>query len=97
MTDTVPIEDIERIVGVPRAAKAHYARAVSAEQTVYILHSRECLDSGVDLRLCRFSLALDNGIDLAEWREDWPVRIEIVGAFERTRIRPLNPDSSYEP
>jgi hypothetical protein len=32
------------------------------EQTVYILHSRECLTSGIDLRDCRFSLALDRQI-----------------------------------
>ena len=38
MSDLVNPADIERIVGVQRHPKRHYARAVSAEQTVYILH-----------------------------------------------------------
>lgn len=94
MTDIVPTEDIERIVGVPRAAKDHYARAVSAEQTVYILHSRECLKLGRDLRLCPFSLALDNGIRVEEWVEDFPVQVSIEGAFNRTRLVPAHNDGS---
>lgn len=43
MTERVPADEIENIVGRKRSVKDHYARAVSAEQTVYILHSRECL------------------------------------------------------
>lgn len=62
MTDLVPAADIERIVGAKRHPTKHIARAVNAETTVYILHSRECLGSGIDLRECEFSLALDNGI-----------------------------------
>lgn len=67
MTDLVPAEDMERIVGVRRHHKAHYGRASSTEQRVYILHSKECLDSGIDLRGCRFSTALDRGIDERRW------------------------------
>lgn len=67
MTDLVPTEDIERIVGIDRHPTGHFGRAVSADETVYILHSRECLDSGIDLRDCRFSIALDEGI----WEQDW--------------------------
>lgn len=88
MSALVPAGDIERIVGVDRHDTLHYARAVSDEQTVYILHSRKCVDSGIDLRKCRFSLALDNGIRLAEWVEDEPCVVEIIGAFDTTRLAP---------
>lgn len=88
MSDLVPGEDIERIVGAKRDPQLHLARAVSAEQTVYILHSQECLDSGVDLRRCRYSLALDNGIREREWTEDVPLVVAVVGAFDQTRLAP---------
>lgn len=88
MSNLVPTEDIERIVGVERHETQHYARAVSDEQTVYILHSRECLDSGRDLRECPLSLALDNGIDPAEWVEDQPVKVRVEGVYEHTRLVP---------
>lgn len=77
MSDLVDASDIERIVGVPRHTREHFARAVSAEKTVYILHSHECRDSGIDLRDCPWSLALDRGIDIAEWVEDQPVRVRV--------------------
>lgn len=79
MTNLVPAERIEKIVGVARHRQVHYGRAVSAEQTVYILHSQRCLDSGVDLRDCRFSVALDAGIKLKHWDglEDVPVGLGV--------------------
>lgn len=46
MTEIVPDPKIQQIVGVYRHDTLHYGRAVTAEQRVYILHSRECLDSG---------------------------------------------------
>lgn len=67
MSDLVPAADIEDIVGVPRHDRIHYGRAVSAEQRVYILHPKCCLQSGRDPRHCRFSLALDDGIDVDTW------------------------------
>lgn len=70
MTDLVDPTEIERIVGARRHPIHHLARAVSSEQTVYILHSQRCKDSGIDLRACEFSLALDNGIREHEWIED---------------------------
>ncbi len=75
MTKLVPPGEIERIVGVRRHRKAHYGRAVTAEQTVYILHSRECRSSQSDLRKCLYSEALDRGIAPGSWRgfEDRPV------------------------
>ena len=79
MADLVPAEDIERIVGAPRSRLVHIARAVSTEKTVYLLHSQSCLDSGIDLRECAWSQALDRGIDLTLWRdrEDVPVVVRI--------------------
>src|SRR6516225_10738811 len=59
LTDLVPAKDIERIVGVARHPIEHWGRAVSTEQTVYILHSKECLDKGGELRDCPYSEALD--------------------------------------
>ena len=78
MSELVPADRIEQIVGAPRHPTDHIGRAVSSEATVYILHSRACLDSGVDLRQCDYSLALDEGIDPTEWAEDVPLRLAIV-------------------
>lgn len=94
MTDLVPAEDIERIVGTERRYQAHYGRAVSAEQAVYILHSKRCLASGTDLRDCRFSVALDRGIDPKSWDgyEDVPVALGVWNdrliPLSGTMIRP---------
>lgn len=75
MSEPVDPTRIEQIVGVKRHRQVHYGRAVSSERTVYILHSQQCLDSGVDLRQCRFSRALDRGIEMARWgyRQDMAV------------------------
>lgn len=90
MSEPVDPAEIERIVGVSRHATEHYGRAVSAEQTVYILHSQECKDTeaaGFDLRECPFSVALDQGIDKpfpwTGWRrvQDQPVRLEITRGY----------------
>lgn len=77
MSELVNSDRIEAKVGAVRHARMHVGRAVSAEQTVYILHSKECLDSGIDLRECRYSLALDRGIDLSVWG-DWEDRAVIL-------------------
>mgnify|MGYP003608169642 CR=1 FL=1 len=70
---------IEGIVGAKRHPIQHIARAVSAEQRVYVLHSEQCAASGIDLRECAYSVALDEGIDLGEWQgsEDQPVVLAI--------------------
>lgn len=87
MTDIADPAKIEAIVGVPRHATEHYGRAVSAEETVYILHSQECKDSIADLRDCAYSVALDRGIThwlpWAGWRlvQDTPVRLAIHRGF----------------
>jgi hypothetical protein len=87
MTNLVPADDIERILGTSRHRKVHYGRAVSSEQTVYILHSKQCLDSGIDLRDCRFSTALACGIREEPWDgfEDMPV---VLGIWN-SRLIPL--------
>lgn len=83
MTDLVDATEIERIVGIGRHDSRHYGKAVSSEQTVYILHSMLCKTSGRDLRECAFSLALDTGIDEYDWSdaEDMTVRL----TFSRDR------------
>lgn len=80
MSDLVPAEDIERIVGVKRHRSVHYGRAVSDEQTVYILHSGVCKETRLDLRDCPFSIALDQGINIDVWQrfEDIPVELVII-------------------
>ena len=67
----------------------HIARAVSAEQTVYVLHSTRCKESGIDLRECPTSIALAHGIDLEWWQgwEDKPVVLTLWGS--PLRLRPL--------
>ena len=77
MTDHVPSEHIEAIVGIQRHATQHYGRAVSAEERFYILHSGECFGTLVDLRQCEFSRALDRGIHPPHWPMDEPVRLAI--------------------
>lgn len=91
MSELVNAGEVERVVGVPRHPTYHIARAVSAEQTVYVLHSQQCLDSGIDLRMCPFSLALDNGIRLHEWTEDKPLPVAIRCSIEGERLVPNVP------
>lgn len=69
MSDLVPASEIEEIVGAARHPVHHLARAVSAEQVVYVLHSERCKASGIDLRDCSYSQALDNGIDREAWTD----------------------------
>lgn len=70
MTDLVPPTEIEAIVGAKRHPTRHQGRLDRLSQTAYILHSQECLDSGIDLRLCGFSHALDVfGVDEQQWPE----------------------------
>lgn len=101
MTDLVPAEDIERIVGAPRHPTLHIARAVSAEERVYILHSQACKDSTPDLRTCRYSRDLDDCPHAGEWPEDQPLALGyifggliglpmayVVGLLERQRLAP---------
>lgn len=79
MADPVPADDIERIVGV-RRQDVHFARAVTSELRVYVLHSFECRRTVLDLRECHFSIALDAGIDADDWDGlyDTPVWVTVL-------------------
>lgn len=81
MAELVPMEEIEEIVGQKRHTTCHYGRAVSAEKTVYIMHSRRCLASTPDLLECEYSVALDAGIPADRWRgfEDEAVVLYVEG------------------
>lgn len=80
MTNLVDRSQIERLVGAKRRPTMHLGRTDSEVDTFYILHSKRCLDSGIDLRECRYSLALDQGIDMSVWENyfDEPVTLRIV-------------------
>jgi hypothetical protein len=82
MAKRVPSSDIESIVGRPRHATLHLALADSSEETVHIMHSQECLATGIDLLYCPYTEALvENGIDTeGAWAamEDRPVALRIV-------------------
>lgn len=67
MTDLVDPEEIETIVGAPRHETLHLGRLDTPRGAVFILHSAECLAAGEDLRFCRFSIALDEGVDELLW------------------------------
>lgn len=77
MSVPVPADKIEGIVGAKRHPMIHQARAVSAEECVYVLHSEWCLDVYADLTDCPYSLALDRGIDPDEWAKDKAVSVRI--------------------
>ena len=89
MSELVPSADIERIVGTTRDQLAHYGRAVSDEQTVYVLHSRDCLSSGRDLRQCRYSLALDRGICIEDWDGFEDVAVALAVRSSDRRLVPV--------
>lgn len=87
MADIVDARAIERIVGTLRHATEHIGRAVSTEQTVYVMHSHQCLAQMAartsDIRSCPFAIAQDKGIDPDIWRgyEDIPVTLAIEEDF----------------
>ena len=77
--------NIEEIVGRKRHPTLHYARIVSEERHLYVMHSQECIDSGIDFSTCKFSLG--DVADTMLWRlprdvpavfvEDGDVRINL--------------------
>ncbi len=81
MSQRVPSSDIERIVGATRHPWLHFARAVSAEQTVYVLHARRCLNMDLRgeqrLQDCPYSVAMDRGIPLDRWPQDQAVEVAV--------------------
>ena len=95
MADLVDAGDIERIVGARRHRKVHIGLADPAQGEFYILHSGECVGSGIDLRECAYSRALDRGADPEDWAgfEDRPVFLDIVEG----RLRPMGVQAKTEP
>ena len=79
MTDLVPPEDIEKLVGLLRNSWRHVGRAVPEDDIFYIMHSHECLARDIDLRECEFSIALDRGLWKTDWRdyENCPCELKI--------------------
>lgn len=77
MTRIESAKTIEATVGAKRHETIHVARAVSDEERVYVLHSKECVREYADLRTCPFSLALDEGIDLGPWEDSQDVAVEV--------------------
>lgn len=86
MVERVPSEAIEKIVGAKRDPYLHFARAVSDTETVYILHSRDCLDRYSPNLNCHFSRALDAGIEKDHWR--WFMDLPVVVTITDNRLRP---------
>ncbi len=62
MSERVPADQIESIVGARRHKREHIVRGVLDEDRVYILHSEECRERYADLRDCPWSRALDQGV-----------------------------------
>lgn len=98
MSELEPAETIEAKVGATRHAVDHIGRAVSAEQRVYILHSERCKAKYADLRECPYSLALDRGINVADWEghEDQPVKLWIRPR-SNLRLYPFPIDTAVHP
>lgn len=93
MTEHVPADQIEAIVGARRHLIDHYGRAVSDEETFYILHSAECLAVFDDLTDCPFSVGLDDAFDIEEWPADETLRLALDDARDLTwtdKVRSCN-------
>lgn len=95
MSRLVSADEIEGIVGVERHPVVHYGHDDPAARTFYILHSRQCLDTGIDLRRCSYSMAVDyHGVDPKLW-ERYPNR-PVPLTFQMGRVAPalsLMPDA----
>ncbi len=81
MSEIVPADQIEGLVGIERHAIHHYARVNSDEQIFYVLHSKSCLSLERPITQCGFTYALDRGIDEYLWSDfmDTPVRVRVRG------------------
>lgn len=86
--------DIEQTVGAYRDRILHIGRVVTGERKVYILHPTECVQSHEDLRSCAMSLAMDEGIELADWR-DATDRPMVLGVSDRGKLVPADKSSVW--
>ena len=77
MTDIVPADEIEEIVGLTRHPTRHYVRHDTESGIAWMLHSQECFNTGIDLRDCPHSHALTG----ADWvgMVDRPVEVTADG------------------
>ncbi len=97
MSDLVDASRLEEIVGASRHVADHIGRAVSSEQTVYILHSERCKAKYADLRECPYSLALDRGIDTTEWADFQDQSVKLWIRVKTLRLMPARIDTSVHP
>ena len=89
MTDLVPRDQIETLVGAARHQTQHQGRVDTAEQRIYILHSHECLASIPDLRDCVYSLRLDFIVAEPDgWPKDQPFVLALDVLDSGPWIRP---------
>lgn len=91
MTKLVPVDAIEQTVGAPRHRTLHLGRAVSAEQVFYILHSKECIATGTDLRDCAYSHALAGGIDDTVWQDSQDTTVVLRINRDWDDLEPVRP------
>lgn len=77
MVDRVAASEIETLVGIERHRARHFGRADSVRGKFFILHSDACRRAALPLADCDFSLALERGINEADWygHEDRPVAL----------------------
>lgn len=78
MSELVAPDQIEELVGARRHSIKHLGRMDTAAGVVHILHSEWCRRRVADLRTCAFSIALDAGIDVADW-VGWHDRPIVLG------------------
>ena len=91
--------EIERIVGARRRPHTHIGQLVTAEDTVYILHSADCLTKHPDLRDCPYSRALDLSCG-EHWRipDLWGATrdVPVTLATYRGLLVPANPLINFQ-
>ena len=89
MTDLIKPDEIEILVGTRRHPIWHIGKVDTARQQVYIMHSYQRRHSGIDLRVCTFSLALDQGLQDEDWEgmQDVPV---VLALGPTLRLVPYN-------
>lgn len=67
MSGKVSAERIAEVFGIERFPFEHAVRVLHSERMVYVLHSQHCVETHPDLRECRYSKAMDEGINEDLW------------------------------
>lgn len=73
----IPAEVALAKVGAERSQVLHWGRGSEKDQTFYILHSIDCIESGIDLTTCPYSVALDNTDTISVFEPDFIYLLEI--------------------